>query len=370
MFKRFLLLVVTIPALLGFTSNIVACEGELSPQVLLITSYKNAQERSSEDKIIYQKLRSIYGDVVVAAFFSHEDDSTYADILVNLLTKFNLKKVFIQDPAFINYLPKTSTDSLPNSNLIRVLQKFSNIDFFFFNNQIANTIKVSNNIYEFRFDSANKDQPDSALTYGAIIAKHFRDQLVNSSGTINTDKYNFAVDNDGKWIIRIGVIDNIGSDYQQKIIDDFILSLNNNIPVNTKYEYYHLKLNNISNSYNPNNIQLVETAAKLLYQQNYVNFIFNSNFWYNDSIAHAASSTASLPKYTKTVKFIASNVLNKDDYKYQGVNYMIFSYHLDFSILGYTIDNSIPTGYQVVKDAPENNHAYGLNNNLNFVDDL
>lgn len=49
---------------------------------------------------------------------------------------------------------------------------------------------------------------------------------------------------------------------------------------------------------------------------------------------------------------------------------MMFSYYLDFSILGYTVDNSLPEGYQVVDDAPENFHAYGVNSNLNFVDDL
>lgn len=372
MFKRFLLLVVTIPTLLGFTSSIVACKAELTPQVLLITSYEHAQERSSEDKIIYQKLRAIYGANLVTAIFSHEDDNTYANILVSLITKFNLKKVYILDPAFITYLPKVSSESQPNSNLIRVLEQFSNVDFFFFNNQIANTIKNTNNIYEFRFDTGNKEQPNPKLSYGAAVAKHFYHELTDDLNRINIDRYNFDVDSEGKWVVRIGVINNIGDDYQQKMIEDFTkaLELNENVPLDTRYEFYELNLTNISNSYSADNIRLVEEASKLLYQQNYVNFIFNSNYWYNEAIAHAASTTAAISRYTKTIKFIANSVTNKDDYKYQGVNYMMFSYYLDFSILGHTVDNSLPEGYQVVDDAPENFHAYGVNNNLNFVDDL
>lgn len=73
---------------------------------------------------------------------------------------------------------------------------------------------------------------------------------------------------------------NIGNVYHQKIIEDFCqaLKLNENIPLDTKYEFYELNLNNISNSYSIDNIRLVEAAAKLLYQKNYVNFIFNSNY--------------------------------------------------------------------------------------------
>lgn len=370
MFKHFLLLVVAIPTLLGFTSKIIACQWDLTPEVLLVTSYENAQEESSEDKIIYQKLVSVYGKNLVAAIFSHEDDNTYATILANLINRFNFKKIFILDPSFIDYLPKTSNTILPNTNLIRVLQQFTNVDFFFFNNQIADTIKVTNNIYEFRFNYPNKEHAKPTLTYGQEIAKHLHDQLVKPDGSIDTSKYNFDVDSfDSKWIIRIGVINNIGNSYQQQVIDEFRLALNENVPLNTKYEYYPLNLN-ITNSYNYHNVQLVEQAASYLYQQNYVNFIFNSNYWYNNAIAHAASSSAALPKNTKTIKFIANSVMNKDDYRYQGVNYLMFSYNLDLSILDYTINNSIPESYQVLDDAPEKFHAYGLNSNLNFVDGL
>ncbi|MBE4704239.1 hypothetical protein [Spiroplasma platyhelix] len=366
MFKRFLLLVVTIPTLLGFTSKIVACQWDLVPEVLLVTSYENAQQQSSEDKIIYQKLRSIYGDNLVTAIFSAIDDNTYANILSNLITRFNLKKIFILDPKFVDYLPKTSSDVTPNTNLIRVLQQFTNVDFYFFNNQIADSIKVTNNIYEFRFDTPNKEHPTPELTYGAAAAKHFYDQLTlpDGSGNIDTTRYNFDVDtSDSKWIVRVGVLNNIGSVYQQKVVDDFIASLANNIPLNTKYEYYAVDLK-ITNSYNHANVQIIEQAASTLYQYNHVNFVFNSNYWYNNEIVHAASSA----NQTKTTKFIANSVVNKDDYKYKGGNYLMFAYNLDLAILDYTVDNSFPETLQVIDDAPEKFHAYGLNSNLNFVD--
>lgn len=369
MLKRFLLLVVTIPTLLGFTSKIVACQWELNPKVLLITSYENAHEQSTEDKIIYQKLRSIYGKNVVTAVFSHEDDNTYANILINLINKFNLEKVFILDPSFIEYLPKTSSDKIFNSNLIRVLQYFTDVDFFFFNNQIADNIKITNNIYEFRFDSPNKDETNSYITYGASIAEHFYNQLVDDKGEIDTNKYNFETDStdNNKWVVKIGILYNVGSAYHNKIIQDFVLGLIDNVPVNTKYLFYPIDLKLI-NSYNSDNASLVQQAASILYQHENVNFIFNSNYWYNNAIAYAASSSASIAKITKTIKFIASSVENKNDYKYQDVNYMLFSYNLDLEILDYTINNSFPEKYQVLDNAREKFHSYGLNNNLDFVD--
>lgn len=369
MFKRFLLLVVTIPTLFGFTSSIIACQWDLNPDVLLITSYENAHEQTTEDQIIYQKLRSIYGNQAITAIFSHQDDNVYANILQNLITKFNLKKVFILDPSFNDYLPKTSSQELPNTSLIRVLQQFTNIDFYFFNNQIANTIKVTNNIYEFRFNNPSKDQANPP-TYGELLAQHFKTQLVvEGTEDIDTTKYNFDIDSQARWIIRIGVINNIGNSYQQKVIEQFIAALENNIPNNTVYQYHAIKLD-ITNSYNSDNVKIVEETANVLYQNNLVNFIFNSNYWYNNAIAHAAINTSSLGGYTKTIKFITNSVMDKDTYKYQDKNYMMFSYNLDFAILDYTIDNSFPQGNEVPAGALENFHAYGLNNNLNFVDGL
>lgn len=362
MFKRFLLLVVSIPALLGFTSSIVACKWDLSPEVLLVTSYENAQEQSSEDKIIYQKLQSIYGHNLVTAMFSIVDDNTYATIFSNLITKFNLKKIFILDPKFVDYLPKTSENETPSTNLVRTLQQYANVDFYFFNNQISNNVKITNNIYEFRYDTANKANA-SPTSYGALAAKHFYEQIT-VGGNINTDKYNFDVDpDDSKWVIRIGLLNNIGSAYQQKVVDDFLASLDANLPTNTKYEYYALNLR-ISNSYTPSNVQIVEQAASWLYENDHVNFIFNSNYWYNNAIAHATSSA----NQSKTTKFIANSVTDKNDYKYKGGNYLLFAYNLDLTILEATKDNSFPATSQVTDDAPEKNNAYGLNDNLTFVD--
>lgn len=362
MFKRFLLLVIAIPTFFGFSSTIVACQGDLSPEVLVVTSYENAEQQASEDKLIFQKLRDIYGGNLVTAIFSPLDDNTYAIIFANLINKFNLKKVFILDPKFVAYLPKDNSDTRPNSNLIRVLQQFSNVDFYFFNNQIANSIKVTNNIYEFRYDTPNKEKL-SPTTYGAAAAKHFYEQITKEDGSINTDRFNFDVDNRGQWIVRIGTINNSGSLNQEKIMKDFLRALANNVPTNTRYEYYAFDVS-ISNSYNNANAQIVEQAASFLYQYDHVNFVFNNNYWYNNAIAHAASSS----KRTKTVKFIANNVTNAKDYEYQNGNYLLFAYNLDLAFLAYTVDNQFPANLAVADDAPEKDHAYGLNENLTFVD--
>lgn len=363
MFKRFLLLVVTIPTLLGFTNTIVSCKLDLEPEVLIVTSYENAHQQSSEDKIIFQKLQEIYGEKVVTAIFSYEDANKYADIFISLITKFNLKKVFILDPSFINYLPKTSDEAEPNNALVRVLQQYTNVDFYFFNNQISDTVKQTNNIYEFRFDVGNKATPTPALTYGAAAAKHFYEQITDDSGAIDTNKYNFDVNRAGQWVVRVGMLNNIGSAYQEKVIEDFKTNLASNVPNNTIYEYYSLDLD-ITNVYSFKNSQLVKEGATFLYNSDYVNFIFNSNYWYNNAIVQAASSATQ----TKTTAFIANSVTDKDDYKYKGVNYMVFAYNLDLSILEHTTNNKFPTDFEVVDDAPEKEHAYGLNSNLNFVD--
>lgn len=362
MFKRFLLLVVAIPTFFGFTSTIVACQGDLSPEVLVVTSYENAEQQSSEDKLIFQKLRDVYGVNVVTAVFSPLDDNTYAIIFANLINKFNLKKVFILDPKFVSYLPKDSSNPRPNSNLIRVLQQFSNVDFYFFNNQIANSVKVTNNIYEFRYDTPNKAKP-SATTYGVAAAKHFYEQITDGSGKIDTDRFNFDVDETGKWIVRIGTINNSGNPKQEKVMKDFLAELVNNVPANTKYEYYAFDVS-ISNSYNNANAQIIEQAASFLYQYDHVNFVFNNNYWYNNAIAHAASSA----KQTKTVKFVANSVVNAKDYEYKNGNYLLFAYNLDLDFLTYTKDNQFPNDLAVADDAPEKDHAYGLNENLTFVD--
>lgn len=278
MFRYFLVLFAVFPVFSGFTSKIIACSLDLVPSVLLVTTFKNAQEKNSEDKIIYDKLKSIYKDNSVSVIFSNEDESTYISTLINLISKFNLKKVFILDSNFVSSLPKVSSESMVNTSLISFLQKYNNVDFYFFNNQIADTVKNSNNIYEFRFDTANKKQLDSTLSYGVEIARHFYEQLVDDSGSINTEKYNFTVDLDGYLIIKIGLINYIGNSYQQKILDDFkkALSDDKNIPKNTKYEFVEIAPN-IINSYNNHNVQLIEEIANRMYQVSNTNFILNSN---------------------------------------------------------------------------------------------
>lgn len=362
MFKRFLLLVVAIPTFFGFSSTIVACQGDLSPEVLVVTSYENAVQQASEDKLIFQELQDVYGANLVTAAFSPLDDNTYAIIFANLINKFNLKKVFVLDPKFVGYLPKDSSDTRPNSNLVRVLQQFSNVDFYFFNNQIANSIKVTNNIYEFRYNTPSKAKP-TPITYGAAAAKYFYEQITDGSGNIDTNRFNLDVDNRGQWIVRIGTINNSGRPDQEKVIKDFLTELANNVPTNTKYEYYAFDVN-IANSYNNANAEIMEQAASFLYQYDHVNFVFNSNYWYNNAIAHAASSS----KQTKTAKFIANSVVNAKDYEYKDRNYLLFAYNLDLEFLTYTKTNQFPDVLAVADDAPEKDHAYGLNENLTFID--
>ncbi|MDQ7982927.1 MAG: hypothetical protein REH79_01740 [Spiroplasma sp.] len=372
MLRRFLLLTVALPTLLGFSSKIIIYQWDLAPKVLLITSYEYAERQSSADQLIYHKLQDVYGDKVVTTVFSHGEDNTYAYILASLITRFNLKKVFILDPAFRNYLPSNSANKVNNSNLIRVLQEFTNVDFYFFNNQIANNVKVvANNIYEFRFDEGNKEQPNPSLTYGASIAEHFVQQLIDSNtGEIAADKYNFDTNDNGQWVIKIGVINNIGNPYQQKVINEFVAALSSISIPKTVWDIKEREFKEFNLNYNFDNIQRIQTAALKFYQDERVNFIFNSNNWFNNAIAYAASHTTQKPEYTKTIKFIANNVFNKNDYQYQNINYMLFSYHLEIDVLKYTEENNIPDQYQVLDTAEENLRAYGLNNNLIFVDGL
>lgn len=371
MLKRFLLLIAGTPIILGFIGNIVACQWDLKPEVLVITSYKNAEQQNSEDQLIYHKLQEIYGNKVVATIFSDKDDNSYAYILANLIIRFNLKKIFILDPAFLKYLPRDSSEEVKNSNLIRVLEKFTNVDFYFFNNQIANSIKsIANNIYEFRFDTANQTQ--IPVTYGAQIAEHFYQQLIiPETDEIDTNKYNFDTNEEAKWIIKIGIIKNIGNEYQQKVLDEFIDALNSNTPKDTVWEVKKIEFSQFNLNYSSDNVEQVQTIALKLYQDENVNFIFNTNNWFNNIIAYAASHTAQMLEYTKTIKFITTNVFNKNNYKYKNINYMLFSYHLEIDILKELKENSEPPqGYQVLSNASENLHAYGLNDNLIFVDSL
>lgn len=77
--------------------------------------------------------------------------------------------------------------------------------------------------------------------------------------------------------------------------------------------------------------------------------------------------TSASKGYTKTMKFIASSVLDKNAYEYKDVNNMLFSYNLDFEILEYTTNNQFLEDNQVIDEAPEKFHSYGINNII-FLD--
>lgn len=372
MFRRLILLVMSVNFMSGLTLNTIACDWDLDPSVLLITSYNYAEKQISFDQLVYQQLKDHYGQRAVSATFNYQDDNSYAIILRNLIESYHLQKVFILDPSFINYLPHTTQTPTKSSNLIRLFQQFTNVQFYFFNNQIANNIKISSNIFEFRLNTANHDDL-APITYGKQIATNLYQQLTMSQGQqagyVDSKKFKFDVDQDGHWVIKVGIINNIGNEYQQQIINQFRegLALSANIPKDARYLIYDINVKNPILSYNEKNISLVSQAAIKLYSINKVNFILNTNSWYNNAIDYAASYVNNLLGYSKTINFIGSSITDNKTYFVNNRDFLLFSYNVDLGFLDYTTENKLPDGLKVLLDAPERDNAFGINGALNFI---
>lgn len=69
---------------------------------MLLTSYHQAQNQNTYDRLVYQKLQTLYGKDHVVTLFSAQDDNYYAIALRNFLSTYNIKKVFILNPSFKN----------------------------------------------------------------------------------------------------------------------------------------------------------------------------------------------------------------------------------------------------------------------------
>lgn len=67
-----------------------------------------------------------------------------------------------------------------------------------------------------------------------------------------------------------------------------------------------------------------------------VNFIINTNYWYNNIIAYTARLISSRPTYSKTISFIGCNIINKDDYVYDNNNYLAFDFSIGLEIFDET----------------------------------
>lgn len=133
MFRRFLLFTIILSTITTISSSIYAYIWNLQPIVLLITSYQQAQNQNIYDRLVYQKLQTFYGKGHVVTLFSSQDDNYYALTLRNFLSTYNIKKVYILNPSFQKYIPHQSkTSSYFTKNLIRVLQQFQNVKFYFF----------------------------------------------------------------------------------------------------------------------------------------------------------------------------------------------------------------------------------------------
>ena len=366
MFRYFLLFTIILPIVTTISSNIYACTWNLQPIVLLITSYQQAQNQNTYDRLVYQKLQSLYGKDHVVTLFSSQDDNYYALMLINFLSTYNIKKVFILNPSFQKYIPHQSkTSNYSTKNLIRVLQQFQNVKFYFLNNIIADTVKVNNNIYDIRYNSDNVTS--SPLNYGSRIAKHFVDNV--HYGIINK-KYNFDVDENGKLIIRIGIINNIGIDYDQTILDQFVKAING---VNDPKITYQMTFANphdsfvTSNIYSADSVAGVGQIAQSLYEKNGVNFIINTNYWYNSIISYTAKLISSRPTYSKTISFIGSDIINNNDYIYDDNNYLAFGFMTGLEIFDETFKKEINPNFKIIPSASESNiQTYGINT-INFT---
>ncbi|WP_339048291.1 hypothetical protein [Spiroplasma endosymbiont of Colias croceus] len=362
MFRRFLLFTIILPTITTISSSIYACTWNLQPTVLLITSYQQAQNPNIYDRLVYQKLQTFYGKDHVVTLFSSQDDNYYALILRNFLSTYNIKKVYILNPSFQKYIPHHSeTSSYSTKNLIRVLQQFQNVKFYFFNNIIADTVKVTNNIYDIRYNTDNVTS--SHLNYGSKIAEHFQQNV--QDGIINK-KYNFDVDDNGKLIVRIGIINNIGIDYDQTILNQFAEIINgiDNPKITYKIIYANPHDSFVtSNIYSADSVAGVGQIAQSLYETHGVNFIINTNYWYNSIIAYTARLISSRPTYSKTISFIGSNVINNNDYVYDDINYLAFGFMPGLEIFDETFNEEINPNFKIIPSASESKiQTYGVNN--------
>lgn len=364
MFRRFLILTVILPTLTTTVSSIFACSWNLEPTVLVLTSYEEAQYQNDNDQIIFKKLQTIYGNNHVVTLFTCQDDNQYANILRNFLTTYNIKKVFVLNPSFQKYLPHSSDiNSYYTNNIVRTMQQFQDVKFYFFNNIIADTVKVSNNIYDIRFNSANATSLFNP-EYGKQLAQHF---IANVAAGITSHEYSFDSDNNGHPVVKIGIINNIGIDYEQTILEQFKTEILHTV---SRVIYKIIEVNPTnnfvtSNVHSSDGIRAVKQISQELYEHKSVNFIVNTNSWYNSIISYSASLIATRPTFKKTIKFIGCDVSNKNDYVYDNNNYLAFSFTTGLEIIDETWKSEIDVKYKIIPalKLPESkNKTYGVNN--------
>ncbi|WP_342276230.1 hypothetical protein [Spiroplasma endosymbiont of Nebria brevicollis] len=366
MFRRFLILTIILPTLTTTASSISACSWNLEPTVLVLTSYEHAQHQNNNDQIIFKELQTIYGNNHVATLFTSQDDNQYANMLRNFLTTYNIKKVFVLNPSFQKYIPHSSDTSVHyTNNIVRIMQQFQDVKFYFFNNIIADTVKVNNNIYDIRFNSANGTS-SAKPEYGKQLARHF---VTNVEAGITNSEYSFDSDlNTGRPIVKIGVINNIGITYDQTILEQFKAEIKIINTASRTVVYKIIEVNPhdsfvTSNVHSSDGIRAVGQIAQELYEHQGVNFIVNPNSWYNNIISYSASLIATRPTFSKTIKFIGCDVTNKNDYVYDNNSYLAFSFSAGLEIIDETVKPEIDVKYKITPDLglPESkNKTYGV----------
>ncbi|WP_375317723.1 hypothetical protein [Spiroplasma endosymbiont of Virgichneumon dumeticola] len=366
MFRRFLIVAITLPTLTTTASSLFACSWNLEPTVLMLSSYENSQYQNDSDQIIFKKLQTIYGNNHVVTLFTSQDDNQYATMLRNFLTTYNIKKVFVLNPSFQKYLPHSNdTNVYYTSNIVRVMQQFQDVRFYFFKNIIADLVKVNNNVYDIRFNSANATSPINP-DFGKQLAQHF---VANIQAGIANSEYSFDSDLNGHSIVKIGVINNIGIAYDQKILEQFKTEIEiiNTTSRSVIYKIIEVNTHNnfvTSNVHSSDGIRAVGEIAQELYEHHGVNFIVNTNSWYNNIISHSASLIATRSTFSKTIKFIGYDVINKNDYVYDNNNYLAFSFSAGLEIIDETVKSEIDVKYKITPNLglPESKtQTYGVN---------
>ena len=362
MFRRLLLFTVVLPTVTTISSNITACNWNLEPQVLLLTSYQDAQYQNSYDQIVYKQLTKLYGKKKVTTIFSSGDDNYYANVLRNFLSSYHINKVFILNPAFQKFLPHSSSDDYNPNSLVRVLQQFKNVSFYFFNNIIADNVEVNNNVYDIRFDSPNASKPE-AENYGKELAQHF---IANVEAGIANKKYIFDVDKDGLAIVNIGIINNIGIKYQQMILDNFVEQIRGSIQTTIKYNILISKPDSFvtSNIYSSDSVEIVGQISNSLYEKHGINFIVNTNPWYNNIIAYKAGLVANKTTNNKTMLFIGCDMWREEQTSDREINSLAFSFKSGLEIFPETKKPEIDSKFKITPDLalPESkNNTYGVN---------
>lgn len=335
--------------MLNLALVVSSCSWNKTIDTLVLTSYNDANNESGYDYLITQELKN--EGKSVATVYLDSGTSNYAQVLTSLLNdNHSIVQVYVLDQQFYIGL----INSQVNNSLMKVINIFNNVNFYLFNSNLNETQLSVNNLYQFNL---NKDKNQIVENYGTLIANNFYSMLSQEN-----NNYLFATDKNGNKIVKIGFIKD-KSLYQNDIKNQFKTSLSNLFKNNNNFTFQFYCINNnhpLVDNYNNYNNQLALQYAQSLYAQYHVNFILNTNSWYNNVISFATSNAAKNTHYT--TKFISSNVVNINNYFKFNSNVLMFSYYLDYSFLNYSLEQL--KKYEIFTN------SYDINSNIKFVNNI